>query len=120
MLTCEKYLFPYLLCNDERWWKYTSISWNCTFFNGLTNSSCCVKDYQFAEIVYKRFNCPNLYKYTLLYNHTNTLLFTEIMMVYWKVVQNHFQMYINHFLGIPGLSFDIILEISKAKLEFIS
>ena len=27
---------------------------------------------------------------------------------------------INHFLGIPGLSFNIILEISKTKLEKIN
>ena len=29
-------------------------------------------------------------------------------------------MYINHFLGIPGLSFNLMLKISKVKLELIS
>ena len=41
-------------------------------------------------------------------------------MVYRKVIQDHFQMDINHFLGTPGLSFNIILKISKVKLELIS
>lgn len=67
----------------------------------------------------KTFNCKNLYGYTLLHNHTDTLHPAEIMMVYRKVIQNNFQMDINHFLGIPGLSFNIMLKISKIKLEKI-
>merc|ERR1711947_49308 len=51
---------------------------------------------------------------------TDTLLLAEIMMVYRKVIQDHFQMDINHFLGIPGLPFNIMLKISKIKLEKIS
>ena len=42
------------------------------------------------------------------------------MMVYRKVIQDNFQMDINHFLGMPGLSFNIMLKISKVKLELIS
>ena len=41
-------------------------------------------------------------------------------MVYRKIIQEHFQMDINHFLGIPGLSFNIMLKVSKVKLELIS
>ena len=55
----------------------------------------------------------------MLYNHTDTLLLAEIMMVYRKVIQDHFQMDINHFLWIPGLSFNIMLKISKIKFEKI-
>ena len=42
------------------------------------------------------------------------------MMVYRKVIQDIFQMDINHFLGIPGLSFNLMLKISKVKLELAS
>ena len=42
------------------------------------------------------------------------------MMVYRKIIQENFHMDINHFLGIPGLSFNIMLKISKVKLELIS
>ena len=90
------------------------------FFNDLTNTSCTLEDYKFAVNVYKSFNCKNLYEYTILYNHTDTLILAEIMMVYRKVIQDHFQMDIHHFLGIPGLSFNIMLKISKVKLELIS
>ena len=90
------------------------------FFNELTNTSCTPKDYQFGIDVYQSFNCKNLYEYTILYNHTDTLLLAEIMMVYRKVIQDNFQMDINHFLGIPGLSFNLMLKISKVKLELIS
>ena len=62
------------------------------FFNGLTDIACSVKDYQFAEYVYKTFNCQNLYKFTVLFNHTGILLLAEIMMLYKRVIQDHFQM----------------------------
>ena len=62
----------------------------------------------------------NLCDYTLLYNHTDTLLLAETMMVYRKVIQDHFQMDINHFLRTPVLSFNIMLKSSKIKLEKIS
>ena len=41
------------------------------------------------------------------------------MTVYWKVLQDHFQMKINHFLGVQGLLFDITLTVSKVRLEMI-
>ena len=121
LLTNGKGIYPYSLCNDAHIMKkivnFPPIE---DFFNNLTNTSCPIEDYNFAFKVYNTFNCKNLYEYTLLYNHTDTLLLAEIMMVYRKVIQDHFQMDINHFLGIPGLSFNIMLKISKIKLEKIS
>ena len=57
----------------------------------------------------------------ILYQYNaDTLLLAEIMMVYRKVILDHFQMDINHFLGIPGLSFNIMSKISTVKLELIN
>ena len=121
LLTNGKGIYPYSLCNDahimKKIVKFPPIE---EFFNNLTNTPCPIEDYNFGFKVYNAFNCKNLYEYTLLYNHTDTLLLAEIMMVYRKVIQDHFQMDINHFLGIPGLSFNIMLKISKIKLEKIS
>ena len=121
MLTGGKGIYPYSLCNDAEIMKKIKIfpKIEC-FFNELNNSSCTQDEYKFAFKVYKNFNCKNFYEYTILYNHTDTLILAEIMMVYRKVIQDHFQMDINHFLGIPGLSFNIMLKISKVKLELIS
>ena len=121
LLTGGKGLYPYSLCDDAAVMKkiesFPSID---NFFNDLTNSSCSSDDYNFALNVYRSFNCKNLYEYTILYNHTDTLILAEIMMVYRKIIQEHFQMDINHFLGIPGLSFNIMLKVSKVQLELIS
>jgi len=121
LLTGGKGIYPYSLCNDaDIMKKMTNFPPIEKFFNDLTNTSCTLEDYKFAVNVYKSFNCKNLYEYTILYNHTDTLILAEIMMVYRKVIQDHFQMDIHHFLGIPGLSFNIMLKISKVKLELIS
>ena len=121
MLTGGKGIYPYSLCNTANAMKKIILFPEINhFFNDLTNTSCSLEDYHFAKNVYNTFNCQNLYEYTLLYNHTDTLLLAEIMMVYRKIIQDHFKMDINHFLGIPGLSFNIMLKISKVRLELIS
>ena len=121
LLTGGKGIYPYSLCNDaEIMKKMKSFPKKEHFFNDLTNTTCSLEDYDFAKNVYKSFNCKNFYEYTILYNHTDTLILAEIMMVYRKIIQDNFQMDINHFLGIPGLSFNIMLKISKVKLELIS
>ena len=53
----------------------------------------------------------------MLYNHTDTLILAETMMIYRKVIRDHFQRDINHFLEIIGLLYNIMLKISKIKLE---
>ena len=86
----------------------------------MTNTSCTEKEYNFGLHVYKSFRCKNLYEYTTLYNHTDTLLLAEIFMVYRKIILQNFDMDVNHFLGIPSLAFNLMLKISKVKLELIS
>ena len=89
------------------------------FFNDLSNISCTTEDYEFACNVYEKFQCRNLYEYTILYNHRDTLLLAENMMMYRKIIQDNFKMDINLFLGIPSLAFNLMLKISKVKLELI-
>ena len=121
LLTRGKGIYPYSHCNDanvmKQIKKFPPIE---CFFNELSNISCTTEDYEFACNVYEKFQCRNLYEYTILYNHTDTLLLAEIMMVYRKVIQDNFKMDINHFLGIPSLAFNLMLKISKVKLELIS
>ena len=114
MLTGGKGIYPYSLCNTANAMKKIILFPEINhFFNDLTNTSCSLEDYHFAKKVYNTFNCQNLYEYTLLYNHTDTLLLAEIMMVYRKIIQDNFKMDINHFLGIPGLSFNIMLKLVR-------
>jgi len=121
LLTQGKGIYPYSLCNDSRTMKkinaFPPIE---NFFNDMSNTSCTEEDYNFGLNVYKSFKCKNLYEYTILYNHTDTLLLAEIMMVYRKVIQENFEIDVNHFLGIPSLAFNLMLKISKVKLELIS
>ena len=90
------------------------------FFNDLTNYPCSEDDYKFALKIYNTFNCKNLYEYTILYNHCDTLLLAEVMTCYRKIIQDHFDVDVNHFLGIPSLAFTLMLKISKVKIELLS
>ena len=121
LLTRGKGIYPYTLCNDAREMKkiktFPPIE---SFFNNLSNTACTEKEHNFVLHVYTSFRCKNLYEYTILYNHTDTLLLAEIFMVYRKVILDNFQMDANHFLGIPSLAFNLMLKVSKVKLELIS
>ena len=106
MLTCGEGLYPYSLCNDAKVMKKILVFPEIEhFFNDLTNSSCSSDDYNFALNVYRSFNYKNLYEYTILYNHTDTLILAEIMMVYRKVIQDHFQMTHKRFSRDPWVIF---------------
>ena len=121
LLTGGKGIYPYSLCNDAHVMrKIKTFPPIENFFNDLTNTPCTPIDYDFALNVYKKFKCRNLYDYTILYNHTDTLLLAEIMMVYRKVIQDNFKIDVNHFQGIPALAYNLMLKISKVKLELIS
>ena len=121
LLTLGKGIYPYALCGDSKTMKkikeFPEIK---MFFNDLTNSPCSEEDYKFGLKIYKAFNCKNLYEYTILYNHCDTLLLAEIMMTYRKIIQDHFDIDVNHFLGIPSLAFNLMLKISKVKIELLS
>ena len=121
LLTGGKGIYPYTLCNDahimKKLKKFPKIN---MFFNDLSNTPCTLKDYNFAKNVYNTFNCKNLYEYTILYNHCDTLLLAEIMLVYRKIIQDNFKIDCNHFLGIPALAFNLMLKISKVKIELLS
>ena len=56
----------------------------------------------------------------MLYNHSDTLLLSEIFLIYRNLIFSNFELDVNHFLGIPSLSYNIMLKISKVKIELIS
>ena len=91
LLTGGKGIYPYSLCDDanvmKQIKKFPPIE---CFFNDLSNISCTTEDYEFACNVYETFQCRNLYEYTILYNHTDTVLLAEIMMMYRKIIQDNF------------------------------
>ena len=106
LLTSGKGIYPYGLCNEAHIMKkikeFPKID---DFFNDLSNTSCSLENYNFGFDVYKEFKCKKLYEYTILYNHSDTLLLAEIMTVYRKFIQDHFKRDVNHFLQIPSLAF---------------
>ena len=67
------------------------------FFNELSNSHCTPENYGLAHKVYNSFNCKNLYEFTILYNHSDTLLLDKIMFLYRQIIQDNFKIDVNHF-----------------------
>ena len=121
MLCAGKGIFPYKLAsNVKEMKKITEFPSIPFFFNDLKNEECSSSDYKFSRKVYKLFECKNLYEYCILYNTLDTILLSEIFLVYRNIIYTHFEIDVNHFLGIPGLAYKIMMKLSDTKIELIS
>ena len=121
LLTSGKGVYPYYECSDGKKMKkvlnFPSID---KFYNDLTHSECSEKDYKFGKNVWKSFQCKNLYRYTQIYNHTDTLLLCEGYMEYRKFMISSFSIDPSFFMGVPSLSYTIMLRETKEKLHLLS
>ena len=121
LLCTGKGIFPYKLAsNANEMKKITEFPSIGFFFNDLKNKQCSSTDYKWGKTIYKLFKCKNLFEYTILYNHTDTFLLSEIFLVYRNIIYDNFTIDVNHFLGIPGLAYKIMIKLSNTKIELIN
>lgn len=56
----RKGIFPYDYLDSETCLNETQLPLRSHFFNKLSNESCSIEDYQYAQNVWTTFNCSNL------------------------------------------------------------
>ena len=121
MICSGKGIFPYKLAsNANEMKKIIEFPSRGFIFNDLSNEECSSTDYKFGKHIYKLFKCKNLFEFIILYNHTDTILLSEIFLVYRNIIYEHFKIDVNHFLGIPSLAYKIMMKLSKTKIELIN
>ena len=101
----------------------TSLPDKSAFYSKLNEEGISQSDYEFAQETFKYFKCTDMVDYMMLYCSLDVALLCEAFLQYRKMVIKHFELDPTHYLGIPGLSFDIMLkmysesEISNGRPE---
>ena len=80
------------------------------FYSRLSEAHISTEDNKHGYEVFKFFNCKNMDDYMKLYCGLDVILLAEIFVKYREMVMKHFELDPIYYLGIPGLSFDIMLK----------
>ena len=80
------------------------------FYSSLRKADITPEDDVHGKKVFKFFKCKNMDDYMKLYGGLDVILLAEIFVKYSEMVINHFELDPIYSLGIPGLSFDIMLK----------
>ena len=96
------------------------------FYSRLSETHISAQDHKHGSEVFKFFNCKNMDDYMKLYCGLDVILLAEIFVKYQEMVMKHFELDTIYYLGIPSLSFDIMLKIfldeerkDERKLDWI-
>ena len=80
------------------------------FYSGLNETCISDEDYNHGKKVFKFFNCETMEDYMKLYCGLDVILLAEIFIKYREMVLYHFELDPIFYIGIPGLSFDVMLK----------
>ena len=80
------------------------------FYSSLREGGITPEDHEHGKNVFKFFKCKNMDDYMKLYYGLDVILLAEIFVKYREMAIKHFALDPIYYLGIPGLSFDIMLK----------
>ena len=117
----RKGVYPYEYVTDcQKLFATKSIPEIGDFYSSLNEKGISHEDHDFAKTVFEAFGCSNMLDYTELYCSIDVYLLCEVFMHYRKNTLHIFDLDPCRYFGTPSLAFDIMLTVSKAKLELFT
>lgn len=117
-MVLEKSFFPYEYCTSLTRMKSTlSLPSASNFFSSLSEKTISPTDHEFAETVWKTFNCKNLVDYAKLYCKIDTILLAEVFQAFREKMHAFSGLDPAHYISLPAYGYDSMLLITKAKIE---
>jgi hypothetical protein len=114
----HKSFFPYEYCTSfETMTNTRELPAKEHFYSQLNEKSISSDDYNFAQKVWKLFNCRNLVDYTKIYCKIDTILLAEIFQKFRSDMIQFSTLDPSHYMSLPGYSFDSMLKFTKCKLH---
>lgn len=90
------------------------------FYSSLTESPVSNDDYEFAKLVWEKFNINTIGEYSDLYMKTDILLLADIFENFRDTCYEHYKLDPAHYYTAPGLSFDAMLKYTQVKIELLT
>ena len=119
-LTTEKGVYPYGYVNNVEQFKLP-LPDKSEFDKNILNLNDPItqEKYEFAEKVYKKFNCQNFGEYHDIYLYTDVLLLADCWANFCRNSLENYRLDLGHYYTSPGLSFDALFLKTRADLELI-
>ena len=119
-LVREKGIYPYEYMNSFKRFSEDEVPNKSKFFSSLKDSGVNEKEYKKVVNGWKVFKIKSLGEYHDLYLKTDVLLSVDVFEKFVETCLNYYRLDPCHYFSSPGLSWDVMLEMTKIKLELIS
>src|SRR5690606_17910047 len=116
----RKGVFPYSFIDSWNAYNHQGLPPREAFKNDLTGEDCSQEDYNFAQEVYRKFNCNSLKDYSTIYLKTDVLLLADIMIGLRKVLYSQYQLDLFRFISLPQFSWNAALKFTHAKIDLFT
>ena len=90
------------------------------FYSQLNDAGVSDEDYQYAQMIWKKFQIADLGDYHDLYLKTDVMLLADVFEEFRKICFENYQLDPAWYYTAPGLSWDALLKHSQIELELLS
>ncbi|MFN9115765.1 MAG: hypothetical protein ACK5XN_37405, partial [Bacteroidota bacterium] len=113
----QKGVFPYDWYDSNEKLNYDGLPSQKDFYNKLNECNISDDDYTRAQRVYNLAGCKNFKDYLGLYLKCDVLLLADVFENFRVMTLKYYGLDACHYFTSPGLSFDAMLKMTKAKIE---
>ena len=116
----RKGIFPYEWFDSLEKLNCTSLPSKEAFYSELTGKHISTKDYLFAKLVWRKFNCRTFKDYHDLYMKLDVLLLADVFENFREICLKNYGLDPAYYVSSPNLAWDAALKLTGEKLELIT
>ena len=116
----RKGVYPYEYIDSHERFNETQLPPIETFYSKLSDETVSQNDYEYAQNVWKEFNCKTLGDYHDLYLKSDVTLLADVFQTFRKTCMEAYKLDPLHYYTAPGLSWDALLKYTKIDLELLT
>ena len=119
-LLTQKGIYPYDYMDGIERLSETQLPAKEDFYSKLNECGVSEEDYNYAKMIWEKFNLKNLGEYHYLYLKTDVLLLADVFEEFRNICLENYSLDPAWYYTSPGLSWDALLQHSKQKLELLT
>ena len=120
LLMKKKGVYPYDYRDSHQKFQETQLPKKEDFYSLLLDEDISDDEYQHTLQVWDAFQIKNVGQYHDLYLKSDVLLLADVFENFRKTCLSHYKLDPCHYLRSPGLSWDVMLKMSKINLDLIN
>ncbi len=119
-LVTRKGVYPYEYMDSFEKFEEISLPPIEAFFSSLTKTGIKPEEYEYAQKIWKAFNCKTMKDYHNLYLQTDVLLLADVFENFRNVCYDAYNLDPANFLTAPHLAWNAMLKYTKIELESLT